>query len=294
MIVRRRACILATVLTFAVAAPSLLAQEDMPPAGRGGAAGGRGGRGGRGGGGGRGSTREFLGLGPAPDEAAAKKGEPLYKQNCGTCHGDNARGSQGPNLVRSVTVLHDEKGEEIGPVIKNGRPQAGMPAFPTLSQDDLYNIAQFLHLQVELAANRGTYGATYAGLRSQATGDAKKGEEYFNAACKSCHSVTGDLAKIGSKFPQATTLQSRFLWPSSFAPAKATVTLASGQTVAGTIKTLTDFEVSLYDSAGDYHYWPRDKVKVQLEDKLTGHRALLPKYSDADIHNITAYLVTVK
>src|SRR3954454_11794898 len=92
--------------------------------------------GGGGGRGGRGNLREFLGLGPAPDAAAAKKGEPLYKQNCGTCHGDNARGAQAPNLVRTVTVLHDEKGEEIGPVIKNGKPP-GMPPFPTLSTDDI-------------------------------------------------------------------------------------------------------------------------------------------------------------
>src|SRR4051812_33656155 len=157
---------------MAVAAPVVWAQEEGgggAPAGR---AGGRGGRGGRGGGGGRGSTREFLGLGAAPDEAAAKKGEPVYKQNCATCHGESARGAQGPNLGRSVVVLHDEKGEEIGPVIKNGRPQAGMPGFPQLSADDINNVAQYLHLQVELAANRGTYGTTYGGLRNQASGDA--------------------------------------------------------------------------------------------------------------------------
>lgn len=290
MIFRKRAWILGAVLTLAIAAPGLLAQEDMPPAGRGGRGGGRGGRGGGRGG----STREFLGLGPAPDEAAAKKGEPLYKQNCGTCHGETARGSQGPSLVRSVVVLHDEKAEEIGPVIKNGRPQAGMPGFPALSQEEVYNIAQYLHLQVELAANRGTYGATYAGLRAQTSGDAKKGKEFFNASCTQCHSASGDLAKIGAKYPQAATLQSRFLWPSTPGPAKATVTLPSGQTVAGTIKTLTDFEVSMYDAAGEYHYWPRDQVKVQQEDKLAGHRALLPKYSDADIHNLAAYLVTLK
>ena len=197
MAVHRRAWILGAALTMVILAQSLRAQEDLPPAGRGGAQGGRGGggRGGRSGGRG-GTTREFLGLGPAPDEAAAKKGEPLYKQNCGTCHGDNARGAQGPNLVRSVTVLHDEKGEEIGPVVKNGRPQAGMPGFPTLSQDDVYNIGQYIHLQVELAANRGTYGSTYAGMRNQSSGDARKGEDFFNASCKSCHSATGDLAKI--------------------------------------------------------------------------------------------------
>jgi len=277
-------------IAFTLVAPSLLAQEDIPPAGRGGAqGGGRCGRGGRGG-----TTREFLGLGPAPDQAAAKKGEPLYKQNCGTCHGETARGAQGPNLVRSVVVLHDEKGEEIGPVVKNGRPQAGMPGFPTLSQDDVYNIGQYIHLQVELAANRGTYGATYGAMRNQISGDAKKGEEFFNASCKGCHSATGDLAKIGAKYGQAATMQSRFLWPSTPGPAKATITTASGQTITGTIKTMTDFEVSMYDAGGDYHAWPRDQVKVQVEDKLAGHRALLPKYTDADIHNLAAYLVTLK
>ena len=177
----RRSFLFAAALALSMLASSLLAQEDAPPAAGRGAQGGRGGRGGRGGGG-RGNTREFLGLGPAPDEAAAKKGEPLYKQNCSTCHGETARGAQGPNLVRSVLVLHDEKGEEIGPVIKNGRPQGGMPGFPSLSQDDLYNISQYLHLQVELAANRGTYGATYGALRNEVSGDAGKGEQFFNGA----------------------------------------------------------------------------------------------------------------
>ena len=272
---------------------TLAAQEEAPPstAGRG-RGGGRGGRGG----GGRSGTREFLGLGPAPDEAAAKKGEPLYKQNCATCHGENARGSQGPNLVRSVVVLHDEKGEELGPVIKSGRPQAGMPGFPALSQEDLYNISQYLHLQVELAANRGTYGATYGALRNTVNGDAKKGEEFFNGAggCAKCHSLTGDLAKIGAKFPQASALQSRFLWPARQGPARVKVTLPSGQSISGTVRVMTDFDISITDAQGVYHQWPRDQVKVEIEDRLEGHRALLGKYTDADIHNLTAYLVTLQ
>ncbi len=286
-----RVFVIWAALVLAVSAPVVWAQEEggAPAGGRGG------GRGGRGGGG-RGNTREFLGLGAAPDEAAAKKGEPVYKQNCATCHGESARGAQGPNLVRSVVVLHDEKGEEIGPVIKNGRPQAGMPGFPNLSADDISNVGQYLHLQVELAANRGTYGATYGNLRNQTSGDAKKGEEFFNGAggCKNCHSATGDLAKIGAKYPQAAGMQSRFLWPTAPGPQKATVTLPSGQTIAGTVRTLNDFDVSLTDGTGAYHYWKRGDVKVDVEDKLAGHRALLPKYSDADIHNLAAYLVTLK
>ncbi len=281
---------LSTLLLACATATYLTAQE--PDAGGGGGrGGGRGGRGGRGGPGGAAGTREFLGLGPAPDAAAAKKGEPLYKQNCATCHGDNARGAQAPSLVRSVIVLHDEKGEELGPVIKGGRP--GMPAFPGMSNDDVYAIAQHLKLQIELAANRGTYGQTYGDLRNKVTGDAKAGEAFFKTNCTGCHQATGDLAKIGAKFGQAAQLQSRFLWPQSNGRTVATVTDGTAK-IKGTINREDDFSISLTDAAGEYHYFSKAKVKVDVEDKLDGHRKLLPKYSNEDIHNMTAYLVTLK
>jgi len=244
--------------------------------------------------GGRGSTREFLGLGPAPDAVAAKKGEPLFKQNCAACHGETARGAQGPNLVRSVVILHDEKENEIGPVLRSGRPQAGMPAFPQLSADDIHNISEYIKLQVEQAANRGIYNQIYAGSKNALRGDPQKGNVFFQAHCQSCHSASGDLAKIGSKFPEASLLQSRFLWPASKEPERATVSTTSGGTVTGSIVKLDDFDVALRDSNGDYHYWPRSGVKVSIVDNLQGHRSLLPLYTDADIHDVTAYLETLK
>lgn len=289
----RIALLFAALLLTTPAMPAQEPDAGGAAGGRGGGRGGRGGgRGGRGGGQGAAGTRDFLGLGTAPDAVAAKKGEPLYKQNCSTCHGENARGAQGPSLVRSVTVLHDEKGEEIGPVIKAGRP--GMPPFPSLSPDDIYSISQYLKLQIELAANRGTYSQTYGDLRNKVTGDPKAGAAFFSANCTGCHSASGDLAKIGSKFQQAAQLQSRFLWPAPVGPAKVTVTTASGAKITGTVSKEDDFHISLYDAAGEYHNWPRDKVKVETEDKMQGHRALLAKYSNADIHNMTAYLVTLK
>jgi len=162
-----------------------------------------------GGRGGRGNTREFLGLGAAPDAAAAARGEKLYAPNCAFCHGDKARGASGPNLVRCTVVLRDEKGETLGPFIAKGLPDKGMPAFPNFAEGQLSDIAQFLHLQVELVANRGLYKRL-----NIVTGDAKAGEAYFNGAggCNQCHSPTGDLKGIASRFdPMA--LQQRWLGP---------------------------------------------------------------------------------
>jgi len=271
-----RLCLYACLL--AAAALRLVAQDDIPR-GRGG--------------GGRGGTRDFLGLGPAPDAAAAARGEKIYAPSCGFCHGDKARGASGPNLVRSVVVLDDEKGELIGPVVSQGRPDNGMPAFPALTKDQLYDVAEFLHMQVELVANRSTYKRL-----NVVTGDAKAGQAYFNGAggCKNCHSPTGDLAHIGAR-STPEQLQTRFIWPGGRgggSAQKVTVTLPSGETIAGTVKRMDDFDISMYDAQGIYHSWPRDAVKVQLEDRLAGHRQLLDKYTDKDMHDLTAYLVTLK
>jgi cytochrome c oxidase cbb3-type subunit III len=275
----RPSLFLRRTLWIATVCMQLCAQEEIP-------VGGRGGRGGRGG------TREFLGLGPAPDATAAARGEKLYTGNCAFCHGEKARGGEGPNLVRSVTVLHDEKGELIGSAIVKGFPEKGMPAFTNFSEGQLYDIAQYLHLQVELVANRGLYQRL-----NVVTGDAKAGEAYFNGAggCINCHSPTGDLAHIASRFPP-DQLQIRFVWPAGRgAPAqKVTVTLPSGESIAGTLKRIDDFDLVISDAAGHYRSWPRDSVKVEIEDRLAGHRQLLPKYTDADMHNLTAYLVTLK
>ena len=276
-----RRLVVVTVLMLLLEATMvhLIAQEGPPPSGRPG---------------GRNNIRDFLGLGPAPDPVAAERGQKLYTPSCAFCHGEKGRGADGPSLVRSQLVLHDEKGELIGPVLLQGRPDKGMPPFPSLTEEQRYDIAQFLHMQVELAANRGTYRRL-----NVVTGDAKKGETYFNGAgrCSSCHSPNGDLARLGGKYP-ADQLQTRFLWPASGGEGsrKATVTLPSGQSFSGRIKHLDDFTVSIYDASGDYHSWSRedDGVKVEVEDRLAAHRRLLDQYTDADMHNLLAYLVTLK
>ena len=236
------------------------------------------------------NSHDFLGLGPAPDAAAAKRGDPLFKENCAACHGANARGAQGPNLVRSVLVLHDLRGEEIGQVVRNGRPQGGMPAFTNLKDDQVYDIAEFIHLQVELAANRGLYSHA----ETMNSGDVDRGKSFFAANCASCHSVTGDLAGIGAKFTQPAAMTARIAWPTTPGPRPATVTTPGGEKLTGTLVHYDDFETTLKTAADATSTWPTPTIKVDIPDKLAGHRALLPRYTDENLHDLTRYLMTLK
>ncbi len=254
---------------------------------------------------GRGAAGDFLAIGPPADPAAAARGQATFVANCAFCHGSNARGGNGgPNLVQSVLVLHDKgSGSEIGPVILHGRPAKGMPAF-NFNEGQIKDIAQFLLSRNQAAANRMEYK-----ILNIVTGDPKAGEEYFNAHCTSCHSATGDLAHVASKF-QPADLQSRFLYPRQThypgmpgpppdpkSEKSVTVTLPSGQSYTGKLDHIDDFSVSLTEPSGEHHSWLFDEekgIKVDVHDPLKAHAELLSQYSNADMHNVLAYLETLK
>jgi cytochrome c oxidase cbb3-type subunit 3 len=226
----------------------------------------------------------------AIDKAAVERGKGDFSSSCSFCHGSLATGTeQAPNLLRSPLVFQDHNGDTLGPFLKQGRPTLGMPAFPTLSPEQVADIAAFLHSRIQEV--RGTRLPEAALL----VGDAKAGQAYFNGAgkCSTCHSPTGDLAHIGSK-DQPLALTTAFLTPPA-RPMHVNVVLPSGQTVSGQLEYLDEFTVSLVDDAGVYHTMPRARIKsVDVVDPLAAHKAMLAIYTDNDIHDLLAYLVTLK
>jgi len=226
------------------------------------------------------------------DPATLERGKALFTAQCGFCHGANAKGGEsGPDLVRSVPVLDDENGDRIGPVVRAGRPDKGMPPF-SFNPAQISDIAAFLRVRTQAAIDRRAYS-----ILDLLTGNAKAGQAFFNGKgrCATCHSPTGDLAGIASRYP-ALALQSAFLYPSvrRQRPAQVTVTPRSGSSVSGALEYLDDFTVALRDPAGYYHSFSREIVKMELSDPAADHVELLRQYTDADMHNILAYLVTLK
>jgi cytochrome c oxidase cbb3-type subunit 3 len=227
-----------------------------------------------------------------PDSAAVKRGKDRFVSTCGFCHGNDGTGSRAPDLVRSPLLMHDTNGETIGPVIRSGMPDDGMPAFP-MTDAQIGDIAAFLHAQALVALHSNKVPGDYP-VAKLLTGNAAAGKAYFNGAggCVKCHSVKDDLKEIGRRYAPIM-LQSRILYPSG-AKIAVTVTLPSGQKIEGPLASRDEFTISLHDSDGWYHSYPLSKVRAEIHDPLEEHRALLKKYTDKDVHNLFAYLESLK
>ncbi|ADV81065.1 cytochrome c class I [Terriglobus saanensis SP1PR4] len=220
-----------------------------------------------------------------------ENGKSLFQQNCSFCHGRDAGGGEtGPDLTRSKLVNADVNGDKISEVIHNGRPPR-MPRF-SFSENETAGVVAYVHSIVTAAQKEGRRrGVDVSDLQ---TGNVDAGKKYFNGAggCASCHSPTGDLKGIATRY-EGLQLEQRMLYPRG-TKVKASVTLPSGEKVAGTISYLDEFTIAITDASGTYRSWPRTTVKENVEKSLQAHVDQFPKYTDDDIHNLMAYLQTMR
>lgn len=237
--------------------------------------------------------------GGRPDLMASpevQRGKAQFEQSCAMCHGSEAKGGVGPNLIESSLVLHDVSGNLIGQVLRDGRETKGMPAFPNLSAAQVADIVAFLHAAVEIADNVGNGGPKGGySLQRLLTGNADAGKRYFGGegGCSHCHSATGDLKGIAKKY-QPVELEGQILFPTDDNKT-VVVTLPSGEKVKGRLLHLDAFYVSLIDQEGNYRSWPlHGGVKAEVTDPLRVHEELLDRYTDKNIHDLFAYLETLQ
>lgn len=230
-----------------------------------------------------------------------QRGRGLFVSSCGFCHGpDTMGGETGPDLTRSILVAEDVKGDKIGPVIRIGRLDKGMPPL-NLPDADIAAIVAFIH-DTKAKADSFVGSRRSVDVADLQTGNAQAGQQYFNGAggCAKCHSPTGDLAGLANRF-QGLPLFQRMLNPGGrgrggSAPAlpAATVRLPDGQTVTGKVVYRDEFTIAITDAGGYYRSWPMRAVKVTIDNPLDAHVAQLPKYTNDDLHNVLAYLQTLK
>jgi cytochrome c oxidase cbb3-type subunit 3 len=227
-----------------------------------------------------------------------EQGAALFRQDCSFCHGRDATGGEsGPDLTRSKLVAADVSGEKIAAVVRNGRPDKGMPAFDRTDQQ-IGSLVAFIRTRREGAlaegGRRGAGGRKGVAPEDLQTGNPTAGKKYFDGAggCAACHSPMGDLAGIASRY-QGLELEERMLYPRQ-ATSKVTVTLPSGQEISGTLAYLDEFTVGLKSQNGVYQSWRTRDIKYRVDAPAQAHADLFSKYTDDDVHNLMAYLETLK
>lgn len=241
---------------------------------------------------------------PPGDPEVVARGQVLYGINCRACHGADLRGGDlgGPNLLRSQLVLRDAAGELMGPVIRDGQSGPGgsyMPPQP-LSDEDVQAVVTYVHDVLGAASRQGGPPPGEEIELDVVVGDAAAGRAWFAERCAACHSPTGDLRGIATRIPEPKELQNTWVRGGRRGgerpPVTVTVTLASGEQVAGRLERLNDFLVVMTDEDGRHRSFGREGgvPGVELDDPMAAHRELLQVYRDADIHDVTAYLVTLK
>ncbi len=235
---------------------------------------------------------------PAPADVLAR-GKALFEKECGFCHGEDARGGEmGGNLIRSQIVLNDDSGERLAPVLRGeGVEGTLMPKFD-LAPEQVSDIAAYLH-----SFRVSGYDVSRMRPETIVVGNAGEGQAFFAARCAGCHSASGDLRGIAARFPDPRTLQQRWLMPTGggrggAAPPAATVTVTppGGAALSGRLVRIDDFIVTLALADGSQRTFARegDVPKVEIHDPVQAHRELLRVYSDKNIHDVTAYLVTLQ
>jgi mono/diheme cytochrome c family protein len=220
-------------------------------------------------------------------------GQALFQQNCAFCHGRDAMGGEtGPDLTQSRLVRMDRTGDEIAKVIHEGRPDNKMPAF-NFSSQEIAGIIAFIHARQAEAVARpgGRRGVAVADLQ---TGNAAAGKRYFDGAggCNKCHSPSGDLAGIASRF-EGLELEELMLYPRG-AKSKVTVTTPGGEKVSGVLAYRDEFTVALRDAGNVYRSWPTNRVHYTVDAPVEAHVDLFGKYTDDDVHNLMAYIQTLR
>jgi mono/diheme cytochrome c family protein len=230
----------------------------------------------------------------SPEQVRA--GQPIFAAQCGFCHGRDAMGGEtGPDLTRAASVAADVRGDTLGPLVRNGRTDKGMPAF-SLGEADLSAVVAFIHDQ-KTKAESLTGGRRAVDVSDLQTGNADAGQRYFERACARCHSAGGDFKGLAKRLEGLKLLQ-RMLYPAltdgAASRAKVTVTRASGETINGTLAHRDEFTIALTDSSGSYRAFPAHQVKFSVDDPLQAHVEQLGKYTDDDMHNVLAYLQTLR
>jgi cytochrome c oxidase cbb3-type subunit 3 len=224
-------------------------------------------------------------------ENASAQGRSLFNSSCAGCHGLDGRGSDKAVNISSNPSTRRLSDAELSGIILNGVPGTGMPAFHTLTSNQVHAVVAYL---------RSLQGKTEA---RSLPGDPKRGKEVFfgKGECANCHTLSGqggflgpDLSAYGSSAsPQAIREE---IVRSQRVPARgyrrAAVATMDGDRFEGLIRNEDNFSVQLQTADGSFHLFQKSELRNfdRLEPSLmpTNYRERL---SSRELEDLVSFLL---
>ena len=221
-----------------------------------------------------------------------RSGMTLYRIRCADCHGLDASGYRGPDLISVLAAGATD--ERLFQVLRQGVPGTDMPAareFDT-PDDDLLMIIAYLRKIGTVAPSETPIGTVENGAR------------LFSAQCGSCHRVAGRGGRIGPDLTRIGTSRSRaaltreIRTPSEWIPpAFETVTVVTkdGQRVRGVKKNEDVFSIQVMNGRERIQGY----MKSSLQDVIYDKTSLMPAFgperlSNADLEDVLGYLTSLR
>jgi putative heme-binding domain-containing protein len=230
--------------------------------------------------------------GKTPTNAGAS-GERLYfSLGCPACHGNDARGSRGPNLRGSVLWSRSDAQQHAFDVIKHGVKGTEMPAYPGTSDNEIIELVAYL-------------GRVPSDGKRASSGDARRGSKLFRLLeCARCHGPEGRGDLLGPELASVLRakgpdhLRNAVRQPTKELPFNHTpiaVVAKDGRRFTGIRRNEDSFSLQMVDGLGDIHLFLKEELRTITHER----KSLMPQYDESQLPSnaladLFAYLQTVK
>ena len=220
-------------------------------------------------------------------------GRQMFESSCAPCHGLNGKGGEhAPDIATRPEVVRLSDSETLK-VLRQGKPQAGMPPFAGLGTAKLSDILNYLRF---LQGKRKT-PTVMAG--------AEKGKEVFSGkgGCSECHMVHGSGGFVGPDLTGYGESHSAGDIRSAIVSADkrpgirkglAKATTPDGRQISGFVRNEDNLSVQLQAQDGAFYSLEKsDLSELTFDSEPLMSDSYGAKLSKAELDQLVGYLLSI-
>lgn len=182
-------------------------------------------------------------------------GQKTFSSLCAACHGLDGRGGERAPSIATTPRVQNLSDFDLSRIVSNGVAGTGMPAFSSLSKQDVKAVVDYLRV------------LQGKGASAPLPGDPQNGKLLFfgRAGCSACHMAHGEGGFIASDLSANSTARSAeeirqaIISPRANRPGQKRViaTTRDGLKLDGIARNEDNFSIQMQTLDGEFHFLTR-------------------------------------